>query len=200
MDTLVAILISLAPVLFTLGLMACVVFLFRLFVRRPRGVSGADAPGIRSVVVFHGDAPELFRDDREELPWVGVRLFKDLCAGLAAQGISIEDRGPVDHAQGARCRIDGEPFSLVLERFDDCWVASVEFFPRSAAEIRHVRLTRRLYAPGDSPALRRFLAALDAWLKSHPQLSGVGWHRKEKWLGSSFSDACPDPIEGERNV
>ena len=184
----------------TLGLMALMVFLFRLFVRRPRRVSEADAPGIRSVVVFQGDSPELFRDDREELPWVGVRLFKDLCAGLAAQGISIEDRGPVDHAQGARCLVDGEPFSLVLERFDDCWVASVEFFPRLAAEIRHVRLTRRLYAPGDSPALRRFLAALDTWLKSHPQLSGVGWHRKEKWLGSSLSDASPGPIESPRSA
>jgi hypothetical protein len=79
-------------------------------------------------------------------------------------------------------------------------VASVEFSPRSAAEARHLRLSHRAYAPGDSPALRRFLAALDAWLKSHPGLSGIGWHRKQEWLGSRFSDASPGPIETLRNA
>ena len=144
--------------------------------------------------------PELFSDDRDELPWVGVRLFSDLCAGLAARGIAIEDRGPVDYAQGARCLVGGERFSLILERLEDCWVASVEFFPRSAAEARHVRLTRRVYAPGDSPALRRLLVTLDEWLKSQPHLSGVGWHRKQEWLGSHFSDASPGPIESPRGA
>jgi hypothetical protein len=172
-----------------LGSMGSVVLLFRLLVRRPRG----------TVAVFRGDAPELFRDDRDDRPLVGIRLFSDLCAGLTARGILVEDRKPVDNAQGARCLADGEPFALVLERFDDCWVASVEWVPRSEAEMRHVRLTRDIYAPGDSPALRRLLAALDAWLKSHPKLSGVGWHRKEQWLGSSFSDASPGPIEPPRN-
>ncbi len=178
--------------------MAGLVLLFRLFVRRPRGVSGADAVGVRSVVVFHGDSPELFRDDRDELPWVGVRLFSDLCAGLAARGITIQQRGPVDYAQGARCLVGDERYSVILERLEDCWVASVEFFPRSAVEARHVRLTRRVYAPGDSPALRRLLTTLDEWLKSQPHLSGVGWHRKQEWLGSHFSDASPGPIESPR--
>jgi hypothetical protein len=178
-----------------LGLMACLVFMFRMFVRRPKHLSDKDAPGIRSVAVFQGDASELFRDDREDLPWVGVHLFSELCSGLAAKGIRIEERSPVDFAQGARCVVDEEPFSLVLERLDDCWVISVEWAPRTMPERRHAQLSRRVYAPGDSPALRRLLAALDAWLKSHPQLSGVGWHRKERWLGSSFSDASPVPVE-----
>ena len=182
-----------------LGLMACLVLLFRTYVRRPKGVSDKDSPGIRSVVVFQGDAPELFRDDREDLPWVGVRLFSDVCSGLTSKAIRIEERGPVEFAQGARCVVDEEPFNVVLERLDDCWVISTEWAPRTAAEVRHARLSRRVYAPGDSPALRRLLASLDAWLKSHPQLSGVGWHRKEQWLGSNFSDAWPVPVETPGN-
>ena len=183
------------PAAVIVGLMACVVAAFRMLVRRPRSASGKDAPGIRSVAVFHGDAPELFRDDRDDLPWVGVRLFGDLCAGLTAKGVRVEDRGPVEFAQGARCVVDEEPFSLVLERIEDCWVASVEYSSRTAAEARHLRWSRHAYAPGDSPALRRFLGILDRVLQSHPHLGPVGWHRKQEWLGSSFSDAAAAPVE-----
>ena len=30
--------------------------------------------------------------------------------------------------------------------------------------------------------------------------SGVGWHRKQEWLGSHFSDASPGPIESPRGA
>jgi hypothetical protein len=195
MEKLAPEVVSLGLMLALLALMACVVLAFRIVVRRPRGVSEKDAPGIRSVAVFQGDAPDLFRDDHDELPWVGVRLFSDLCAGLAAKAVRIEDRGPVEYAQGARCVVDGESFSLVLERLDDCWAASVEYSPRAAAEIRHARWSHKIYAPGDSPALRRLLTTLDGWLKGHPQLSSLGWHRKEKWLGPAVSEPAPQPFE-----
>ena len=178
-----------------LSAMAAVVLVFRMLIRRPRGVSERDPSGIRSVAVFRGDAPEFFGDDRDDQPWIGIRLFTELCAGLAARGVVIDQRGPVESAQGARCIVEEVPFAVVLERFDDCWAASVEWSPRTAAEARHARLSRRMYAPGDSPSLRRLLTVLDAWLKSHPQLSDVRWHRKEEWIGGDTSDAAMGPIE-----
>jgi hypothetical protein len=186
---------TLAPTLIGLGLMAGVVFLFRLMVRPPRGVSLEDPPGIRSVAVFRGDDPELFRDDHPDESLVGVRLFRQLCEALSAPGIVIEQTGPVQNAQGARCLVDGEPLGVVLEWLDDRWSLSVEWVPRSKAEIRHVMLTHHFYAPPDSRALRRLLTALDAWLKSHPKLSGIGWHRKEQWLDEGASEGEPSPID-----
>lgn len=177
-----------------LALMAGVVVLFRLMVRRPRGLSHEDPPAIRTVAVFHGDDLELFGDDREEEPLVGVRLFRQLCQGLTARGITVEERGPLQNAQAAQCLVDEERLRIVLEWHEDCWVASVEYFPQTPAEARHMRLTRAVYAPRDSRAVRRLLGALDSWLKTHPKLSGVAWHRKENWLEGRFSGAAPSPI------
>jgi hypothetical protein len=67
--------------------------------------------------------------------------------------------------------------------------------PRTKAEIRHVLLTQHFYAPPDSRALRRLLATLDAWLKSHSKLSQIGWHRKEQWLDERTSDPAPGPVD-----
>jgi hypothetical protein len=186
---------TLVPTLIAIGLMACVVLAFRLMVRRPRGLSHQDPPGIRSVAVFRGSDPGLFREDRDEEPLVGVHLFRQLCDALAVPGIAIEQTGPVQNAQGARCLVDGEPFGLVLEWFDDCWALSVEWVPQSRAEIRHMLLTHHIYAPRDSRALRRLLDILDRWLKSHPKLSEIGWHRKERWLEGDALEASPGPID-----
>jgi hypothetical protein len=126
---------------------------------------------------------------------VGVRLFRQLCDAILAPGIVIEQTGPVQNAQGARCLVDGEPLGVVLEWLDDRWALSVEWVPRSKAEVRHVLLTQHFYAPPDSRALRRLLAALDAWLKAHPKVSDIGWHRKELWLDGIASAPAPGPID-----
>lgn len=186
---------NLAPMLVGLGLMAGVVLLFRMMVRPPRGLSCEDPPGIRSVAVFRGSDPEFFRDDREEEPLVGIRLFEQLCDGLAAAGIAIEQRGPVQNAQGARCLVEGEALGVVLEWLDDRWAVSVEWVPRSRAEIRHLLLTHQVYAPRDTHALRRLLSSLDRWLRSQPSLSDIAWHRKEQWLEGDASDAAPEPFD-----
>jgi hypothetical protein len=91
---------TLVPTLIGLALMAGVVLVFRLMVRSPRGLSHEDPPGIRSVAVFRGDDPEFFREDREEEPFVGVRLFQQLCDGLAAAGVAVEQRGPIRTPKG----------------------------------------------------------------------------------------------------
>jgi len=185
----------LAPTLIGLGLMACVVLAFRMLVRPPRGLSREDPPGIRSVAVFRGDDPEFFRDDRQEEPFVGIRLFQQLCDGLVAAGIVVEQRGPVQNAQGARCLVEGESLGVVLEWLDDRWAVSVEWVPQSRAEVRHLLLTHHIYAPHDSHALRRLLSTLDRWLKSHPALSDIAWHRKEQWLDGDASDGVTEPID-----
>jgi len=185
---------NLVPTLIGLGLMAGVVLLFRRTVRPPRGLSCEDPPGIRSVAVFRGSDPEFFRDDREEEPFVGIRLFQQFCDGLAAAGITIEQRGPVQNAQGARCLVEGEVLGVVLEWLDDRWAVSVEWVPRSRAEVRHLLLTHHVYAPRDSYGLRRLLTILDGWLKSHPALSDIAWHRKEQWLEGDASDAASGPL------
>lgn len=186
---------TLVPTLAGLALMAAVVYLFRRVVRAPRGVSREDPPGIRSVAVFRGEDPELFSDDRADEPYVGVRLFRQLCEALSAPGIVIEQTGPVQNAQGARCLVDGEPLGVVLEWMEGRWALSVEWVPRSKAEIRHVLLAQEFYAPSDTPAVRRLLTMLDRWLKTHPKLSQVGWHRKEDWMDQRPSAPAAVPVE-----
>lgn len=181
----------------TLGLMAMVVLGLRLVVRRPRGVGHSDPPGVRTIVVFSGDDPEFFCEDRPEGPLVGIRLFSSLLDGLTAAGVVITQRKPVDCAQGAQCLVDGQPYALVLEWLGPRWVASVEWVPRSAAERRHLAWTRQVYAPRDSQALRRLLSTLDSWLKSHPRLSDVRWYRKERWFQEDTSDPAECPISSE---
>jgi|YNPNPStandDraft_1061719.scaffolds.fasta_scaffold86002_2 hypothetical protein len=188
---------TLVPTLAGLALMAAVVYLFRRVVRAPRGISREDPPGIRSVAVFRGEAPDLFADDRADEPYVGVRLFRQLCAALSARGVVIEQTGPVQNAQGARCVVDGEPLGVVLEWVEGQWALSVEWVPRSKAEVRHVLLAQEFYAPADTIALRRLLAWLDGWLKGHPKLSDVGWRRKEDWMDQRPSAPAATPFDGE---
>ncbi len=182
----------------TLVMMALVVLGFRLFIRRPRGVTHEDPPGVRTVVVFSGDDPEFFREDEEDGPLVGIRLFTALLEGLAAGGIDIAKRRPVDCAQGAECVVDGERFALVLEWLNPRWVASVEWVPTSAAERRHLAWTHQVFAPRDSRALRRLLAKLDSWLQQHPKLSHVRWYRKERWFQEDASDPADGPLSAAK--
>ena len=185
---------ALISTLIILGLMGGIVLLFRSVIRRPANVSPEDPPGVRTMVVFSGNDPEFFEDDQEDQPLVGIRLFHMLCDGLAAGRIGIENRGTLQNAQAARCVVEGERFALVLERIDDRWVASVEWVAETPAEKRHLALTHQVFAPRDSDALRRLLAALDDWLKTHPKLTHVRWHRKEKWAADDLSDPSDTPI------
>ncbi|HUT95170.1 MAG TPA: hypothetical protein VMY37_37300 [Thermoguttaceae bacterium] len=180
--------------LVVLGLMAAVVLLFRRFVRRPARVSQEDPPGVRTVVTFSGTDPELFEDDKEDEPLVGVRLFRMLCDGLTAGQIAVESRGTIQNAQRAECVVGGERFALVLEWIDRTWVASVEWVPETAAEKRHLALTQQVFAPPDGPALRQLLSALDRWLKAQPQLAHVRWFRKERWIAKDTSDPSDGPV------
>jgi len=182
-----------------LAAMGAIVVLFRLMVRPPRNLSCVDPPGLRTVAVFSGDGPELFADDKEDEPFVGVRFFADLCGGLAAGGIEIARRGHLQYAQQAICVAGQERFSLVLERVEERWVASVEWVPETAAQRRHVSLTHEVFAPPDSPGLRRLLAALDARLRAHPGLGPVRWHRKERWLAEDTSDPGDGPVETDES-
>jgi hypothetical protein len=186
---------ALLSTLLILGLMALVVLVFRRVVRPPAKVSQEDPPGVRTVAIFCGRDPEFFSEDREDRPLVGVRLFQTLCDGLAERGVAVAGRGAVENAQGAECTVDAQRFGLVLEWVDGRWVASVEWVPETRAEKRHLALTHQVFAPRDSDSLRRLLAALDGWLKSHPKLSGVAWYRKEQWLREDFSDAAQGPLK-----
>ena len=177
-----------------LVLMAAVVLAFRLFVRRPRGVSPRDPPGVRTVAVFAGDDHDLFRDDDPDEPLVGVRLFEQLCAGLAAGRVCVEARGTIENAQRAECVAGNERFTLVLEWIDRRWVAGVEWIPQAPAEKRHLALTGQVFAPPDSSELRHLLLALDDCLKAHPKLSGIRWYRKEQWIAEDTSDSGETPV------
>ncbi|MHC4402429.1 MAG: hypothetical protein ACYTG0_22420 [Planctomycetota bacterium] len=178
-----------------LGLMAAVVLAFRLIVRPPARVSEEDPPGVRSMVLFRGDDAEFRQDDEPDGPLVGIRLFRSLCDGLATAGVVIESRGTLQNAQRAECVVGNERFALVMEWTEDDWIVSVEWVPESAAEKRHVALTHQVFAPVDGPALRRLLSAVDRWLKAHPKLTEIRWHRKERWIAEDTSDPSSRPFD-----
>jgi len=182
---------ALLSIIVALSLMGAAVVGFRLFVRAPKGLSERDPAGVRTVAVFSGDDPQFFKDDVPDEPFVGSRLCRMLAEGLAARGVGIENIGRIPFAHRVECVLGGKRFALILERHEQRWVASVEWVPETAAARRHIALTHRVFSPPDSTGLRQLLFALDHWLKSHPKLSGVQWHRKEKWL---FEDAT-DPDE-----
>lgn len=185
---------ALATTLLILALMAAVVVLFRLFIRRPAGVTQVDPPGVRSVAVFSGDDAELFADDLPDRPFVGVRFFAMLCDALSAAGVGIENRGTIQYAQRAECVVGGRRFALVLERAEKLWIASVEWVPVSAAERRHLDLTAEVFSPPDSPEFRRLLTALDRCLRADPRLSALRWYRKEQWLAEDTTSPSDTPI------
>jgi hypothetical protein len=186
---------ALIDTLLIVGLMAAVVLIFRMMVRRPAGASQEDPPGVRTMVVFSGNDPEFFRDDRDDQPFVGIRLFQRLCDGLVAAHLRVEDRGTIQNAQRAECVVEDERFALVLEWIENQWVVSVEWVPLSRAEKRHLALTQQVFAPADGPALRRVLTALDNWLHREPKISRIAWHRKEKWIAEDTSDPSDRPID-----
>lgn len=177
-----------------LVLMGAVVFAFRRYVRAPQGRSERDAPGLRTVAVFSGDDPEFFADDRPDEPYTGASLFRLLCEGLASRGMEIENPRTIPYTYCADCVAGAERFTLIFERHETRWVTGVEWTPDSAAARRHMALTHRVFAPSDSPDLRRLLSSLDEWIRSHPKLSGLEWHRKERWLFEDASDPADAPI------
>lgn len=186
------------PLVQTLGIlvfMAAVVFLFRLFIRRPVNVTRKDPPGVRSVVVFSGSDPELFEADRSDELYVGIRLFDMLAAGLTRAGVTIDGRDTLQNAQRAFCSLGAERFALVLEWIERQWVLSVEWVPERAAERRHLELTHQAFAPADSAELGQLLSLLNDWLHAHPKLSDVRWYRKEQWLAEDTSDASDGPLD-----
>lgn len=187
--------------LLSVGLMGAVALGFRLLLRRPRGVSSDDPPGVRTVAIFAGSDPEFFRDDPPDKPYVGIRLFEMLCSGLAACGFRIQRRRHVQNAQGADCVVGGRPFTLVLEWVEEelanRWVLGVDWCPQNGAERRHIAVTRQVFSPPDSPELRQLLAAIDRWLKQQRTLSHLGWYRKQDWLVERTTDPTPGPIAAE---
>ena len=175
--------------------MGGVVVAFRLFVRRPVGVTSSDPAGLRTVVVFEGDDADLFADDVPDGPYVGLRLFTRLCDGLSPTGIGVENRGKIHYAQRVDCVVGNERFQLVLERAERIWIASVEWAPQNSAERRHLALTGQVFAPPDSPQLRQLLTSLDRWLHAQPDLRSVRWHRKENWLAEDVSTPASGPMQ-----
>ena len=189
------VLVSLVSTVLALALMAAVVLLFRAFVRRPAGMSEVDPPGVRTVVSFSGNDSEFFEQDRPEELFVGIRLFGMFCDGLAADSVVIDHRGTIQNAQRAECVVGAERFALVLEWIDGNWAAGVDWVPESTAEKRHIALTHQVFAPPDSPNLRRLLSAIDRWINNQPKLSNVRWYRKEKWIAENLSDPGEAPFD-----
>ncbi len=177
-----------------LGIMAAVVFVFRFLIRRPAGVTGQDPPGLRTIVTFSGRDPAFLAEDREDEPYIGLRLFRMLCDGLAARRIGVANRGTVQYAQCAECVVGIQRYALVLEWFDGVWLASIEWLPASQAERRHMALTHQVFSPPDSRELRQVLSALDDWLKSEPGVADVRWFRRERWRVEDTSDPSSVPI------
>ncbi|NUQ60950.1 MAG: hypothetical protein HUU20_00570 [Pirellulales bacterium] len=177
-----------------LGMMAAVVIVFRLLIRRPASVTERDPPGLRTIVTFSGQNAAFLADDRDDEPYVGVRLFQMLCGGLSARRIGVENRGTVQYAQCVECVLGNERYLLVLEWIDQTWLVSVEWLPVSHAERRHLALTYEVFAPPDSRELRQLLSALDDWLKSQPGVTDVRWYRREQWRVEDLSDPSPGPI------
>ena len=177
-----------------LAVMLAIVLLFRTLVRRPARGTYTDPPGVRSVVVFSGDDPQFFQADRQEVPFVGVRLFEMLCDGLKAGGIEVVEQGNLQNAQRAFCAVQTQRFAVVLERIEARWVVSVEWHPFRRAELRHIDWTADGFSPPDGAPLRQLLQTLHDWLKTHPKLTGVAWHRKEKWLLEDTSDPSDTPV------
>jgi hypothetical protein len=186
---------ALLTTLLIVGLMAAIVTIFRAFVRRPVDVWQDDPPGVRTIVVFQGSDAEFFVDDDEDRPYVGIRLFRHLCDGMASAGIVMESRGTIQNAQRAVCVAHGSRFALVLEWIEGQWMVSVEWVPETKAEMRHLALTQQVYAPPDSPELRKVLQALDGWLKGAPKISAVTWYRKERWIAEDTTDPSDRPID-----
>ena len=121
---------QLASMLLTIAALGTVVLGFRMLLRRPRGVSGDDPPGVRTVAIFAGDAPEFFRDDRPEKLLVGVRLFEMLCDGLA--------RGASASKSGAACRMPRGP-TASSARTDSRWSWSgSKINPRAAGSLASI--------------------------------------------------------------
>jgi hypothetical protein len=188
------------PMLLTVAALGSVVLGFRMLLRRPRGVSGDDPVGVRTVAIFAGSDPEFFRDDRPEKLLVGIHLFEMICDGLAARGISIEKRRNVQNAQGADCVVGNQRFTMVLEWVEEernrRWVLSIDYRPRSGAERRHLALTHQVFAPPDSPELRQLLAAIHAWLTAQRSLDQIGWHRKQDWIAGVTTSPAAGPVMG----
>ena len=185
------------PVLTTFlifAFMTAVVVAFRLLVRRPKLAGTTDPAGVRTVALFAGDDEELFTLDEPGGQLVGVCLFNSLCDSLATTGVNVEHRGRTQNALSAQCRVADERFALVLEWLQPGWVLGVDLVPDSAAERRHVKLTAGVYAPPDSNELRLLLSALDTNLKSHPSLTAVTWHRKERWIAEDTTKPAKTPV------
>ncbi len=175
--------------------MGTVVLLRWYFLRRPAMECWTDPPGLRTMAVFSGDDPEFFRLDNQDEAYVGTRLFQLLCNGLVDARLRVVEQGKLQNAHRAYVEVDSTRFALVLEHRDKRWVASVELAPSSRAEQRHIELSQRVYAPPDSPELRRLLTALDSWRQSQEKLSQVGWHKKQRWVDDDKSDPAAGPIE-----
>jgi hypothetical protein len=190
----------LLSMLLTVAALAAVVLAFRMVLRRPRGLTSNDPPGVRTVAIFAGSDPEFFRDDRPEKLLVGIRLFGMLCDGLAARGITIQKPRNVQNAQGADCVVGAGRFTMVLEWLEEGsasrWVLGIDYRPRSGAERRHLALTHQVFSPPDSPELRQLLATIHAWLAGQRSLSEITWHRKQDWLTDNTASPAPGPITG----
>ena len=186
------------PMFMTVAALGAVVLAFRMLLRRPRGVTCNDPPGVRTVAIFAGNDPKFFRDDQAEKLYVGIRLFGMLCDGLAARGIGIEKRRHVQNAQGADCVVGDQRFTMVLEWVEEesanHWVLGIDYRPHSGAERRHLALTHQVFSPPDSRELRQLLTAIDAWLSAERGLSQIAWHRKQDWLTENTTDPAPGPI------
>lgn len=178
-----------------LGLIAAVILGFRRLLRRPRDASPTDPPGVRTMVAFRGDDPAFLADDDPQSPYVGLRLFRLLGEALAAEQIGIENRGTLQNAQRAECVVGPRRFTLVLEWLEDVWLLSVDWTPHTTAERRHVAWTHEVFAPQDSPELRRLLTTLDGWLKRQPTISQVRWYRKEAWISGDTTAPSPLPFQ-----
>ncbi len=181
---------------FPLSFVVICVICFRLWIRKPSGVSLQDAEALRTLVLFEGDTPDLFAKDEPDGMFVGIALFDSICEALSgSHDWTIVERGTVD---GALRAVIGDTHSqpvaqIVLERYVPHWVLNVDYAPRRAAHRRHLQLTHDIYAPRDTPEVRRLLSWLHSYLRSDSRLSGTRWFKKEAWLLGHYNAAHATP-------
>ncbi|MDD3468430.1 MAG: hypothetical protein PHE53_00450 [Thermoguttaceae bacterium] len=189
--------------IFPLSFAVICVVCFRLWIRKPRGVSIQDPEALRTLVIFEGDTPDLFAKDEPDGMFIGIALFDSICDTLGStHDWKVLERGTIDGALRAIVgNMDSQPVAqVVLERYTPHWVLNVDYAPRRAAHRRHLELTHDVYAPRDTPEVRALLLALHHYLQSDSRLSGARWFKKEAWLLGHYNATYATPWDKQTDT
>ena len=177
-----------------------VVALVALVVVRPRlarSAELADAPGVRSALVFRvARTPRLVRvhrgavdrdddDDDEDLAVPSPAVLDAICASLEAVGADPSHWTSVGGVLELHGMLGETTFKLTLGALDDgafLLVAHARTLGRS-----------RWVAPPATQAMRSVLMAVDRGVRSGPGVEGLVWRRRQD--DATAEDARPTPFD-----